>query len=77
MSTPIEPRPTSEAQLAQAIRERLRRSYVDPSEVEVTLETGTVRLAGFVHSERLRKQVPTILRDVLGAYDLENELVVK
>jgi hypothetical protein len=49
---------------------------IDPDLVEVSVEGGSVRLAGRVGTEQELQQIEHVLTDVLGVASVNNELVI-
>jgi|GEM_PF-6605156 len=50
---------------------------VDSTQVEVSVESGVVRLEGFVDSRHAKRTSEAIIEDIFGIVDIQNELIIK
>lgn len=66
----------SDDRIQDAVCERIARSGVDASDVEVKVEGGEVTLTGTVHTRREKWWIEDVAEDVFGVEDVHNHLRV-
>jgi hypothetical protein len=68
----------SDERIREDVNERLaRHPDLDPSEVDVTVENGVVKLSGIVEDRREKRLVEDIIEDIMGIDDIDNHLKVR